>query len=190
MTEANSNEEIQEIRKVLQVFQDGYTKRDLNYVDEYMQEVFLCDEDLVVIGTDAEELCLGSDATRGIVASDWKYWGDFKLNVEEAIICVNGDVAYFTTKAILNRIISNETMLKWNRNSTKYTFKADGTQKHNLMKVLWDTLDSLYECEKGETFITPMRFSGVLVKEDGRWLIKHAQYSDYTDGMPGVRING
>ncbi|MDF2593178.1 MAG: hypothetical protein K0S75_2644 [Clostridia bacterium] len=56
------------------------------------------------------------------------------------------------------------------------------------MKVLHDTLDFLYENEKGETFITPMRFSGVLVKKEGKWLIQHAQYSDYTDGKPGVRI--
>lgn len=188
MFKANSNEDIKEVRKTLQVLQDGYTKRDLGYVDEYMKEVFLFDENLVVIGTDAEELCLGIDATRGIIESDWKYWGDFKLNVEDAIICVNEDVAYFTTKAILNRIIPNETILLWISESAKYTFKSEETPKHKLMKVLHDTLDFLCENEKGETFITPMRFSGVLVKQDGKWLIQHAQYSDYTDGMPGVRI--
>jgi len=190
MSNANSNEEIEEVRKVLQVFQEGYTKRDLNYVDEYMKEVFLLDEDLVVIGTDAEELCLGVDATRGIVESDWKYWGDFKMNVEEAIICVNGDVAYFATKAILNRIVSTEKILQWNSSSIKYTFAVEGSPKHKLIEALWNTLDTLYENEKGETFITPMRFSGVLVRKEGRWLIQHAQYSDYTDGMPGVRIKG
>jgi len=188
MSKANSNEEIQEIRKVLQVFQDGYTKRDLNYVDEYMKEVFLLDEDLVVIGTDAEELCLGIDATRGIVQSDWKFWGDFKMNVEDAIICVNGEVAYFTTKAILNRIVPTEKILQWISGSAEYTFKSEKTQKQKIMEVLWNIVDFLCESEKGETYITPMRFSGVLVKEDGRWLIQHAQYSDYTDGIPGVRI--
>ncbi|MCB2309771.1 nuclear transport factor 2 family protein [Clostridium tagluense] len=188
MPKANSNGEIEEVRKVLQVFQDGYTKRDLNYVDEYMKKVFLLQEDLVVIGTDAEELCLGIDSTRGIIASDWKYWGDFKMNVEDAIICVNGEVAYFTTKAILTRIISNKEILEWISGSAKDSFESEGIPKHKLMEALWDMLDLLYENQKGEKFITPMRFSGVLVKEDGRWLIQHAQYSDYTDGMPGVRI--
>lgn len=188
MSKATSNEEIEEVRRVLHVFQDGYTKRDLNYATEYMKEVFLCDEDLVVIGTDAEELCLGVDATRGIVESDWQYWGDFKMNAQEAIICVNGDVAYFTTKAILHITISTEKILEWISDSAKYTLKSEETPKHNLMQTLWDTLDFLYENEKGDTFITPMRFSGVLVKEDGKWLIQHAQYSDYTDGMPSVRI--
>jgi ketosteroid isomerase-like protein len=188
MSKTNSNEEVNEIRKVLQIFQDGYTKRDIGYVDEYMKEVFLPDEDLVVIGTDAEELCLGIDATRGIVESDWKYWGNFKLNAEDAIICVNGDVAYFTTKAMLDRRISNDTILLWISESAKYTLRSEEAPKHKLMKVLHDTLDFLYENEKGETFITPMRFSGVLVKKEGRWLIQHVQYSDYADGKPGVRI--
>lgn len=189
MCKHDSNEEVDEIRKVLQVFQDGYTKRNLDYVDSYMKEVFLLDDDLVVIGTDAEELCLGIEATKGIIESDWKYWGNFKLNVEDAIICVNGDAAYFTTKALLNRNVSNETILEWITGSTKYIFESNNTPKHKLTEALYTILDMLCENEKGEIYITPMRFSGVLVKKDGRWLIQHLQYSDYADGMPGVRIN-
>lgn len=188
MSKANSDKDIEEIRRVLQIFQDGYTKRDINYVDEYMKEVFLLDEELVVIGTDADELCLGIEATRAIVDSDWKYWGNFKLNVEGAIISVKDDVAYFTTKAILDRIVSNEEILKWISGTAKYTFESEKTPKHKLRIVLCDILDLLYQSERGETFITPMRFSGVLVKKDGRWLLQHVQYSDYADGMPGVRI--
>jgi ketosteroid isomerase-like protein len=188
LSEAASQEQNEEIRKVLQVFQDGYTKRDINYVDEYMKFVFLLDEELVVIGTDAEELCLGIDAVRGIVESDWKYWGDFRLNVEDAIISVNGDVAYFTTKAILDRKVSNEKVLEWISNTAKYIFETEDMAKHKLMNILCDSLELLYENERGERYITPMRFSGVLVKKDEKWLIQHAQYSDHIDGIPGVRI--
>lgn len=188
MCKAQSSEEIERIKNVLQVFQDGYTERNVDYVDDYMKKVFLLDEDLVVIGTDAEELCLGIEATRGIIESDWKYWGNFKFNVDDALICVNGDVAYFTTKAILHRIVSNETILDWISGSTKYTFESDKAPKQKLLVALYNMLDLLCENEKGETYITPMRFSGVLVKNDGKWLIQHLQYSDYADGMPGVRI--
>lgn len=187
MSKASSNEEIEEIKKVLQVFQEGYTKRDVNHVDEYMKEVFLLDDDLVVIGTDADELCLGVDAARGIVESDWKYWGNFKMNYEDAIICVNDEVAYFTTKAILSRTITTETIIQWISGSAKYRLGCDGKSKDKLIEILCDTLDLLYENERGEIFITPMRFSGVLVKKDERWLIQHAQYSDYADKMPEVR---
>jgi hypothetical protein len=194
--------EVDEIRKVLGVFQEGYTKRDLNYVDEYMKEVFLLHDDgegegdgdgdgeekLVVIGTDAEELCLGVDATRGIIESDWKYWGDFSFNAEDAIISVNGDVAYFTTKAILNRVVTAEETLQWIKSGAKYTLGSKKKPKDKLMDILCDTIDLLSESEKGEIYITPMRFSGVLVKKEEKWLIAHLQYSDYSNGMPSVRI--
>jgi hypothetical protein len=227
MSKDNSSGEAEEIRKVLGVFQDGYTKRDLNYVDDYMKEVFLldanhkvgkadCDFDcggtdnggngnrndngdgdgennngevkLVVIGTDAEELCLGVEATRGIIESDWKYWGDFRFNAEDAIISINDNVAYFTTKAILNRVVTAEETLKWIKGGIKYDLESAKGTKEKLMHILCDTVDLLCESEKGEIYITPMRFSGVLVKQEEKWLITHLQYSDYGNGMPSVRI--
>lgn len=187
MPEINSKVEYEEVRNKLQVFQDGYIKRDVSYVDDYMKEVFLLNEDLIVIGTDADELCLGVDAARGIVESDWKYWGDFKFNVDNALISVNGDVAYFTTKAFLERNITDKTMLGWISSSNKYTFSSEEAPKHKLLEALNDTIGFIYEMEKGETFIVPMRFSGVLVRKDGEWLVQHLQYSDYNEGMPEVR---
>lgn len=187
MPGVNSKAKYEEVRNTLQILQDGYIKRDVNYVDEYMKEVFLLNEDLIVIGTDADELCLGVDAARGIVESDWKYWGDFKFNVDNALISVNGDVAYFTTKAFLKRNITDKTMLGWISSSNKYTFSSEEAPKHKLLEALNDTIGYMYEMEKGETFIVPMRFSGVLVKKDGEWLVQHLQYSDYNEGMPEVR---
>lgn len=189
MPQSNSSQEIERVRKVLQVFQDGYTKRDINYVDDYMKEVFLLDEQQVVIGTDSEELCIGTKAIKAIINSDWKFWGDFSMNVEGAIITVNGDVAYFTTKAMIKRIISKEKILEWITNSSNYFFNGDGKNpKYKMMDMLCDILEFLQESERGEVYIAPMRFSGVLVKCEGKWLIHHAQYSDYIDKMPGARI--
>ena len=185
MPSSNSNKEIEEVRGVLQVFQDGYTKRDINYIDEYMKEVFLLDERQVVIGTDAEELCIGTKAIRKIINSDWKFWGDFSMNVNGASITVNGDVAYFSTKAIIKQTISKDKMLEWVTNSSNEEGK---NPKYKIMDMLCDILEYLQESERGEVYIAPMRFSGVLVKCEGKWLIHHAQYSDYTDKMPGARI--
>jgi len=188
MPEVNPKAEYEEVRNTLQVLQDGYIKRDVNYVDEYMEKVFLLNEDLLVIGTDAGELCLGVDAARGIVESDWKYWGDFKFNIDNALISVNGDVAYFTTKAYLKRIAPDKTILNWTNSSNKYTFNSEKAPKQKLLTALNDTIGYIYEMEKGETIIIPMRFAGVLVRKDGKWLVQHLQYSDYNEGIPEVRI--
>lgn len=188
MPKVNSNEAYEEVRKTLQVFQDGYINRDVNYVDKYMKEVFLLNEDLLVIGTDAGELCFGVDAAKGIVESDWKYWGDFNFNVDNALISVSGDVAYFTTKAFLKRIAPDKKILEWINNSNEYTFNSEESPKQKLLTALYDTIEYIYHIEKGETIIVPMRFSGVLVRKNEKWLIQHLQYSDYNEGMPEVRI--
>lgn len=188
MPKVDSDNVYEEVRKTLRVFQAGYIRRDINYVDEYMKEVFLLNDDLLVIGTDAGELCTGVDATRGIIESDWKYWGNFKFNVDNALISVNNDVAYFTTKAFLKRIVSDKTILEWINWSNENTFKSEESPKQKLLTALYDTVEYIYQMEKGETIIVPMRFSGVLVRKDGKWLIQHLQYSDYNEGMPEVRL--
>ena len=152
-----------------------------------MKEVFLSSDDLVVIGTDAEELCVGAAAAKQLVESDWKYWGDFKFNLDGAMLSVRGDAAYFTTKALLNRVVSTEKVLEWIKGGAKYLLEARKDAKNKLMDVLQNTLELLLENERGELYITPMRFSGVLVKQEGKWLISHLQYSDYIGGMPQVR---
>jgi hypothetical protein len=185
---SNSNKDIEEVKKVLQIFQDGYTRRDLSYVDEYMKEVFVLDEEQVVIGTDADELCIGPENIRGIIESDWKYWGDLKVNVNEAMISVFEDVAWFTTKAIIKRTTPKEKMLEWIGSSADYIFKTDKKPKDKLKETLCDINMFLYESERGEIFIAPMRLSGVLVKVEGKWKLHHVQYSDYIDGVPQARV--
>lgn len=188
MPEPVKNEDTEQVRKVLEVFQEGYTKRDVAYVEEYLKKVFLGDEQQIVIGTDAGELCFGIDRIRGIVTSDWKYWGDFSMNVEEAHIAVNGETAYFSTKAILKRLVTKEQILNWISGISNYTLsKEEKPIKHRLMEVLCTVIDLLSDGENEGLCILPMRFSGVLVKQDGRWLIHHAQYSDYVDKYPGTR---
>jgi hypothetical protein len=179
--------EAEEVKKVLRVFQEGYIRRDLSYVEEYMKEVFLPNGDLVVIGTDAEELCIGGAAAKQLVESDWKYWGDFKFNLEGASLSVRGEAAYFTTKALLTRTISTEKTLEWIKGGAKYLLEAKKNAKYKLIEVLQNTIELLLQNEKGELYITPMRFSGVLVKQEDKWLISHLQYSDYIGGMPQVR---
>ncbi|MEG2290639.1 MAG: nuclear transport factor 2 family protein [Clostridium sp.] len=145
MPKINSYEECEEVRKVLQVFQDGYIKKDVNSVDEYMNEVFLLNEDLLIIRTDAGELCFGVDAARCIVESDWKYWGDFKFNVDNPMISVNGDVAYFTTKAFLKIIASDKKILGWASSSNEDTFNSEESPKQKLLTALYDTIYYVYQ---------------------------------------------
>ena len=89
--------ETSEVRALLSRFQEGYSRRDQTYLDQFM-ELFVADDELEVIGTNAVDLkgkewCRGREAVRNLVSSDWQYWGDVAVDVEGAHIHVRGETA-------------------------------------------------------------------------------------------------
>jgi len=176
-----------EIRTVLARFQEGYTHRDASKLEAYY-ELFTLDEDMITIGTDAEELCIGGEELKEIVKSDWEFWGDLKTNVEDAIIVQHGDVAYFSTKAMISRKIEKSLMdTTFKASVVDYIFKSEKNPRERILHGLFDLVGRLHEREQGEVYYAPMRVSGFLVKRDERWKIHHIQYSDNM-ATPEVRV--
>jgi hypothetical protein len=73
-----------EIRALLQVFQAGYTRRDVSQVDAFM-ELFTTDAE--VIGTNgmkpgAGEWYMDRASARELVEGDWEGWGDLRLDLD------------------------------------------------------------------------------------------------------------
>ena len=88
---------IQQVREALQQFQDGYTARNLARVDAFMK-LFVDSPEIEMIGVGASERngfewFEGTDAVRGIIEGDWKYWGDVALDVAGARIQVRDRTA-------------------------------------------------------------------------------------------------
>ena len=86
---------IEQVRAVLQRFQDGYTQRDVSRVDEFMT---LFADAAEVIGTNGArpgegEWYVDRAGARELVQGDWETWGDLRLDVAGAHIDVRGDVA-------------------------------------------------------------------------------------------------
>ena len=91
----------EEVRAVLQRFQDGYLARDVTKLDEFMA-LFAPEEDIELIGIGAarraaNEWFIGQPAIRDIVEGDWTYWGNVRLDVPGAQIHVRGEVAWLST---------------------------------------------------------------------------------------------
>jgi len=85
-----------EIRDLLKTFQDGYDRRDLNAVDEFMN---LFTSDAEVIGTNGikpnvDEWYMNRDAARDLVYGDWESWGDLRLDLESASVRIRGEVGW------------------------------------------------------------------------------------------------
>jgi len=50
-------------------------------------------------------------------------------------------------------------------------------------------INTLCELQRGETFVWPLRFSAVLINDDGAWRFIQMQFSFATTRFPDVRIN-
>ena len=81
---------IDEVRKVLQKFQDAYTERNLEKLDSFM-ELFVSSDNAELIGIGASkrggyEWFEGLEKIREIIQSDWEYWGNVVIDIAGAKI--------------------------------------------------------------------------------------------------------
>jgi hypothetical protein len=81
----------------LRAFQSGYVKRDPAVLPAFMEQLFPKDQDILVLGTDSGEWIEGYQRVGDFIANDWRYWGDVRLDVENAMISADNDVAWLTT---------------------------------------------------------------------------------------------
>jgi hypothetical protein len=107
--------EIDKVRNLLQKFQDGYTHRDLEKLDEFI-DMFDQSSEVEFIGIGASERggnewFLGLEKIREIIESDWEYWGQVDIDVEGAKITINGDAAWLTTTGTLEQTDTFDTAL-------------------------------------------------------------------------------
>jgi len=100
-------QKIKEVRNVLQKFQDGYTKRDVGKLDEFI-DLFDQSSEVELIGIGASkrggvEWFEGPENVREIIQSDWEFWGDVKIDIAGAKITIIGDIAWLTTTGTLEQ---------------------------------------------------------------------------------------
>src|SRR5512135_2730083 len=112
-TTALGNVQEQDVLAVLKRFQTGYSRRDVSRVDEYVRDLF-DDQDVLIIGTNASipndgEWCEGIDAVKRLVETDWKSWGDLKMETEKARIRIDGGTAWVARTGVLEKSQTSES---------------------------------------------------------------------------------
>src|SRR5512135_3422552 len=115
-----------EVNLTLQKFQDGYTARDVTKLDEFMQ-LFVQDESIEMIGIGASKRAAtewfeGHNRIREIVESDWRYWGDVKLDVKGAKITTNGETAWLSTTGTVTQTQAFDTAIELHVNDMNAIF--------------------------------------------------------------------
>ncbi len=185
---------IEQVRLVLQKFQDYYIRRDPALLDTFLE--LLADEELEVIGTNGvrpgqDEWYLGRDAAREIFLGDWQSWGDLRLDVPGAHIRVNGKTAWLTATATVSMTIpAEQNYASFLAFIQKHLETSPASAEEKLLYILRGGSNTLYELRRGEQFIWPLRFTAVLVLQDKQWKFQQMQFSFPTTYFPDVRTLG
>ena len=186
-------EPLEQIRSLLQTFQDGYTNRDLKEVDKFME---LFTEDAGVIGTNGvkpgvdEWYTCRADA-RELVQGDWESWGDLRLDLTSASIHSLGDVGWIAASATVTQTISAEqnyaSYLEFIRVIIDHPTRS---ALEKLQSILRGGTNTIYELGRGETFVWALRFSAVVVRTTPGWKFAQVHFSFPTIYFPDVRLMG
>jgi len=167
---------ITEIRQVLQRFQDGYTARDIAKLDEFIN-LFVPGDDSELIGIGASarnqnEWFQGAERIREIIESDWQYWGDVRLEVNEAKITVKGEVAWLSTVGTIlqtDHIHTDEVTSLSLRQMKELLENETLGPKERLVEAAHFGVRRWREREKPTGYPWPFVFTAVLMRQEGRW---------------------
>jgi hypothetical protein len=188
----NSLSPSEQVRQVLQCFQDYYTRRDPALWEPFQE--LLADEALEVIGTNGiqpgkGEWYLGKTAARELFLNDWKSWGDLCLDVPNARIRVNGKTAWLSASGTVNMTITAEqNYADFLAFIKQYIDSENASAKEKLLYILRGGSNTLYELHRGEDFSWPLRFTAVLTYHEADWQFQYMQFSFPTMYFPDARI--
>jgi hypothetical protein len=180
----------QQIRELLQKFQDGYTRRDLGAVDEFM-DLFTADAE--VIGTNGvkpgvDEWYVSRASARELVAGDWEGWGDLRLDLDAASVHSIGDVGWIAATATVSQRIGEENYAAYLKFVTEYLEQSDASPREKLHYILRGGTNTVYELSRGENFVWALRLTAVVVREPSGWKFAQMNFSFPTIYFPDVRI--
>ena len=190
------NEMNNELRKILNIFEEAYIQRDISRIDSFMDKLFDKDENIIVLGTSQSELCLGYEEVKDIFLSDWEYWGDLRIKADEATIIPLGNTALiYTNGTVKYSFYSNDDTYTRHLGYIKQYFDGVSSDskkpnKAKLTEINWKLCHLLNKWDGEERhYLWDLRISFLLVKKDNRWIIRQMQFSLPVVGyLPDVRI--
>lgn len=179
-----------EIRQLMQAFQEGYIHRDLNQVDPFM-ELFTADAE--VIGTNGikpseGEWYMDRASARNLVEGDWKGWGDLRLDWDTLSIHCRGEVGWVAASATVTEIIGAENYQAYLEFIKTFIDDPNLGAEQKLLHILRGGTNTVYELRRGEKFIWVVRLTAVVVREADGWKFSQMNFSFPTIYFPDVRI--
>lgn len=179
-----------DIRSLMQTFQEGYIHRDVTQVDSFME---LFTPDAEVIGTNGikpgvDEWYTDRSSARELVEGDWEGWGDLRLDLDSMSIHERGHVGWVAASATVTRIIGSENYASYLEFIKTFIDSPNLSAEQKLLHILRGGTNTVYELHRGETFVWALRFSAVVVREADGWKFAQMNFSFPTVYFPDVRL--
>lgn len=183
-------DEKQNIRELLNAFQDGYAKRDVKNLEKFME---LFTPDVEIIGTNGvkpgiEEWYLDQVSAKSMIKSDWETWGDLKLDLENASIKVNETIGWIAAYATLTKTIGSENYASFLEFTREFILDSKLSPQLTLEYILRGGTNTIFELTQGENFVWPLRFTSIVTKFENVWRFCQIHFSYPTIYFPDVRI--
>jgi len=182
----------EEVRAALERFQQGYTQRKIEDLDAFM-ELFAPEADVELIGTGGidpggEEWCLNRKSIRQLVEDDWNYWGDVRLNIDQARIRLEGSAAWLSCPGTVTRSVNPvQTYQNFLDSIPALTGDKESSAQQKVFLLTQIASSVLYQAQLGPLYIWPFRFTAVLVRRAKQWRFHQVQFSFPTTHFPDVR---
>ena len=181
---------LDEIRSLLQAFQEGYTRRDVTQVDRFME---LFTPEAEVIGTNGvrpgvDEWYTDRASARELVHGDWQGWGDLRLDWDSVSLNRRGFVGWVAAAGTVTQTIGSENYASYLEFVKKFMEDSDLSAEQKLLYILRGGTNTLYELRRGEKFVWPLRLTAVVVREGNRWKFAQMNFSFPTIYFPDVRL--
>lgn len=176
-----------EVRSVLNLFQQGYIKKNIEEVDDFVEEIFTI-KGPIYFGTSSKDQAVGLEEVKRLVENDWRYWGDLNIDIEKALINEAEEFATFITIGTVNWGIPEEIFLNRSIEDIERMMISETSTKEKLLAICNNATKILYESERGNLHILPIRISGTMIKERGKWKIYQLHMSHPTEIYPDSRL--
>lgn len=187
----------EQIKQKIEAFEAGYVSRDVDKLDEFMDEMFTKNGGCFVLGIGDEEVCLGINEVREMVKGDWEYWGQLGLDKESLLVTTDGTSAYFTLNgtSIYSFQDSEERYERYLKSIASYFGENSDyrnmSYRARLAQINWQLCTLLSTRKEGlREYLWPLKLSGFMCKEGNTWRLKSMQFGFLRAGRhPDVRFD-
>lgn len=196
---SQENKTLENITKVLEIFEQGYLERDTAKLNEWCSAILF--DNIEIIGTysmhiDTREWCTGMEKATELFRNDWLNWGDLSINLNNAHINYDNDLAWVSFEGTLTKSPENSNGRTVEESAGNLLKSINAiSEKENSASNRFKLLETaylanlvLYQYEQGEEFVWPVRVSGVLQKKSSNWKFRQLHFSYPNRGFPNVRL--